>query len=110
MIATASVPHQKFIHNGRLQSYLDEEKRAEFGRLLTQVDVVSFDLFDTLVYRKGLFLPKDLFYYVQAEAEKQLGLKLDDFTALRVRAEERARARVWGILLKKWNWQLFIGN
>lgn len=96
MIATTYIPPQKLSHNGSRQPYLDEQKQAEFDQLLTQVDVVSFDLFDTLIHRKGLFSPKDLFYYVQAEAEKQLGLKLDDFSVLRVRAEERARVRVWG--------------
>ncbi|MCB0190911.1 MAG: HAD-IA family hydrolase [Anaerolineae bacterium] len=96
MIATSYVPSQKLICKGNPQYSLDKQKQVEFDRLLTQVDVVSFDLFDTLIHRKDLFSPKDLFYYVQAEAEKQLDLKLDDFTALRVRAEERARVRLWG--------------
>jgi glycosyltransferase involved in cell wall biosynthesis/predicted HAD superfamily hydrolase len=70
--------------------------QQEFETLLDLVDVVSFDLFDTLVQRDGLFSPKDLFYRVQEEAERQLGLRLVDFATLRVRAEETARVRASG--------------
>ena len=68
----------------------------QFDMLLNAVDVVSFDLFDTLVQRDGLFSPKDLFYQVEAEVERQLGLHLNDFTTVRIRAEEIARVRAWG--------------
>jgi glycosyltransferase involved in cell wall biosynthesis/predicted HAD superfamily hydrolase len=70
--------------------------QQQFETLLHVVDVVSFDLFDTLVQRDGLFSPKDLFYRVREEAERRLGLCLDDFTTVRVRAEEIARVRAWG--------------
>jgi predicted HAD superfamily hydrolase len=73
-----------------------QSQQQQFEMLLKVVDVVSFDLFDTLVKRDGLFSPKDLFYRVQQEAERRLGLCLVDFTSLRVRAEEIARVRAWG--------------
>lgn len=72
------------------------QDRQQFNLLLDVVDAVSFDLFDTLVQRDGLFSPKDLFYRVQEEAERRLGLCLVDLAALRVRAEEIARVRAWG--------------
>jgi glycosyltransferase involved in cell wall biosynthesis/predicted HAD superfamily hydrolase len=72
------------------------QDQQEFETLLDLVDVVSFDLFDTLVQRDGLFSPKDLFYRVQEEAERRLGLRLVDFATLRVRAEETARVRASG--------------
>lgn len=70
--------------------------QRQFESLLHIVDVVSFDLFDTLVQRAGLFSPKDLFYRVQDKAERRLGRCIDDFTSVRVRAEEIARVRAWG--------------
>jgi predicted HAD superfamily hydrolase len=67
-----------------------------FQTLLRSVDVVSFDLFDTLIHRDGLFSPKDLFYQVQSRAEHELGIALPQFAELRVRAEERARVYARG--------------
>jgi FMN phosphatase YigB (HAD superfamily) len=64
--------------------------------LLADVNAVSFDLFDTLVGRHQLFSPRDLFLRVREEAEARLGRRLEDFTTLRVRAEETARVRAWG--------------
>jgi predicted HAD superfamily hydrolase len=69
---------------------------AQFETLLKLVDVVSFDLFDTLIHREGLFSPKDLFYQVQDLAERELRLRLDAFPSMRIHAEERARVRAWG--------------
>ena len=69
---------------------------TQFETLLAIVDVVSFDLFDTLVHRDGLFSPSDLFYQVQELAEQQLGLRLDAFPSMRIHAEERARVQAWG--------------
>ena len=67
-----------------------------FESLLTAIEVISFDLFDTLVHRKQLFVPKDLFYFMQEQAQRQLGLLKDDFIHERVRAEENVRVRAWG--------------
>lgn len=76
-----------------------DQKRCNETQFLAQldlVDFVSFDLFDTLVQRDGLFSPKDLFYSVQINAENLLGIQINDFATLRVRAEEIARVRAWG--------------
>lgn len=70
--------------------------QAQFEMLLDTVDIVSFDMFDTLIHRAGLFSPKDVFYQVQKRAEQLLGLALDGFPSARIRAEERARVRVRG--------------
>lgn len=74
---------------------------SSFEHLLSLVDVVSFDLFDTLIHRKNLFSPKDVFYEVQHRAETLLNIRLDDFTAIRVRCEERARAYAMGKRLQE---------
>ena len=70
--------------------------QRQFESQLLLVDIVSLDLFDTLVQRAGLFSPKDLFYLVQSEAERRFGFSVDDFTSVRIRAEEVARSRAWG--------------
>lgn len=69
---------------------------ARFEAQLRFVDTVSFDLFDTLVQRDGLFSPKDLFYLVHEAAGRELGLWLNDYATVRVRAEGIARVRAWG--------------
>ena len=74
----------------------DARESSQFERLLESVEVVSFDLFDTLVHRAGLFSPKDMFYRVQQLGERRLGLRLPDFAEARVHAEERARVHAYG--------------
>lgn len=69
---------------------------ADFRMLLGAVDVVSFDLFDTLIQRDALFCPKDLFYRVQAVVEHRHAITLKDFVSTRVRAESIARVRARG--------------
>lgn len=69
---------------------------ADFSMLLGAVDAVSFDMFDTLIQRDGLFCPKDLFYQVQALAESRCAIPLNDFVSARVRAESIARVRARG--------------
>lgn len=73
-----------------------DESLADFFMLLDAVDAVSFDMFDTLVQRDGLFCPKDLFYRVQALAETRCAIRLNDFVSVRVRAESIARVRARG--------------
>lgn len=88
-------PHRKatLMFNGRRNG---RDPLQQFELLLDVVDIVSFDLFDTLIQREDLFSPKDLFYRVQDEAERRLGLRIDNFTQIRIRAEEIARVRAWG--------------
>lgn len=57
-----------------------------YDRLMTY-DVVSFDLFDTLIMRKCL-TPEEVFVLVERQAEKQ-GITLADFPARRQEAEKR---------------------
>lgn len=51
-------------------------------------DVVSFDIFDTLVARKSVF-PSDVFFAVQQRVKEQLGLAMD-FVSTRIEAEKKA--------------------
>lgn len=94
------MPNPSNKHLQKVQSSSGDEAsrrvQRQFESLLQIVDVVSFDLFDTLLQRAGLFSPKDLFYRVQDKAERMLERCIDDFTSIRVRAEETARVRAWG--------------
>jgi predicted HAD superfamily hydrolase len=82
--------------NLKSDAWLKSQRGQQFEMLLHDAEIVSFDLFDTLIQRERLFSPKDLFYRVQEDAERRLGLQLDDFATVRVRAEEIARVRAWG--------------
>jgi FMN phosphatase YigB (HAD superfamily) len=73
-----------------------DEAESLLAELLVEAEAVSFDFFDTLVCRPGFFSPKDVFYRVQDEGARRLGLPLDDFAVVRIRAEEGARVRAWG--------------
>lgn len=68
----------------------------DFRLALERADVVSFDVFDTLVHRPGLFSPKDLFYLLEDEVAKTLGREVPDFAGQRIQAEKEARVRAWG--------------
>jgi FMN phosphatase YigB (HAD superfamily) len=70
-----------------------EEVRLHFDRLLSCVEVVSFDLFDTLFERNGLFSPKDLFYRLYSRRAHRLPLDSQDFVSARIRSEHIARVR-----------------
>ncbi len=61
--------------------------------LIDIVDCVSFDFFDTMVTRKGVFYPKDIFSIAEDRAVAHLGAKFRGFAALREQAEHAARAR-----------------
>lgn len=52
-------------------------------------DIISFDVFDTLVCRK-LLCPGDIFRIIERRLEES-GRKLDNFTALRINAEKNAQ-------------------
>jgi predicted HAD superfamily hydrolase len=66
-----------------------------FEAMLDAVDVVSFDLFETLIERQGLFCPKDLFLDVRDAAAGRM-IAIDEFVTARIRAEEAARVRARG--------------
>lgn len=61
-----------------------KENPERLAEKLSQYDIISFDLFDTLLFR--IFSkPTDLFYLVGEE------LEYPDFTSLRIKAEETVR-------------------
>lgn len=69
------------------ESYLSKRETPEqLCQTLSQYDVISFDIFDTLIFRP-FALPEDLFYILE---EKQNYL---DFKRLRMYAEWKARER-----------------
>ena len=73
-----------------------EDGVVKLGRLLLHdVDVVSFDFFDTLVHRPSLFAPTGLFNLIEGEATSR-GLAIKGFASIRVRAEGVARVRSHG--------------
>lgn len=55
---------------------------------LSNFDVISFDIFDTLITRK-VYMPDDIFKIMQIRAEKEIGIKCDYLKA-RKKAEELA--------------------
>ena len=61
-----------------------ENEIKKFNNLIEKVDVISFDIFDTLLIRPYLS-PVDLFEHI----EKQY--KFSDFKKERILAEKRAR-------------------
>ena len=68
------------------QYYKYYEKNAEeLGRILKEYNVVSFDIFDTLIMRKTLE-PTDIFDIVEARL-KSVGIILEGFKAIRRQAE-----------------------
>ena len=73
----------------KVNGYKDGQNRKsvdEMVKLLSQYDVISFDMFDTLVFRP-YHRPSDLFYLLGCK------LKVFNFPELRVLAESRARQK-----------------
>lgn len=68
---------------------------AMLGRMLDDVDVVSFDFFDTLVHRPSLYAPTSLFHLID-EAAVGEGLSIKEFPSVRIRGEAIARVRAQG--------------
>lgn len=58
---------------------------------LAPFDVISFDVFETLLRREGVFRPIDLFLTIGERAGPLLGLSAADFARLRMRGEREAR-------------------
>ncbi len=61
-------------------------------RLIGEHEVISFDVFDTLIMRKTLY-PIDVFGIVESRAEKK-GLPQIDFANLRVKSERKVNAEM----------------
>jgi FMN phosphatase YigB (HAD superfamily) len=60
-------------------------------RRLAPFDVISFDIFETLLRREGVFRPIDLFLTIGEKAGRLLGLSATEFARLRMRGERDAR-------------------
>ena len=58
----------------------------EFVDYLSEYDVISFDIFDTLIFRPFVY-PTDLFRLIENNE------KIDNFAQLRVKAEQEARRK-----------------
>lgn len=62
-----------------------------YRQIAADYDVISFDVFETLLHRQGVFRPIDLFLVIGAKARELTGLGPEDFSHLRMRAERDAR-------------------
>lgn len=62
-----------------------------YRQIAADYNVISFDVFETLLHRQGVFRPIDLFLVIGAKARELTGLGPDDFSSLRMRAERDAR-------------------
>ena len=90
--ASKSRPGRRLMRN---PSVGRQDVQRQFEAMLDVVDVVSFDLFDTLIERRELFCPKDVFYHVRDVAAKRQ-IEIGEFVTARVHAEETARVRARG--------------
>lgn len=72
--------------NGSESALSGQIRPREMAKKLSAYEVISFDVFDTLIFRPFSF-PTDLFYLVGIE------LGYPNFRQIRVQAEERARSR-----------------
>lgn len=59
-------------------------------RKIAKADVVSFDVFDTLI-KRNVMKPSDLFVIVGNEFERKTGIPLGDYKAKRIFSEQKAR-------------------
>ncbi len=59
--------------------------------LLTSFDIISFDIFDTLITRK-IFNPDDVFLLIEKHL-KEININLKDYKKLRKKAEENVRKK-----------------
>lgn len=73
-----------------------EQALEDIVKLLAGYDVISFDVFETLLERTGVFRPIDLFLEIGAKAEPLFGVSPETFAQLRIRAEREARALLAG--------------
>lgn len=78
---------KKKLYMGDSESSLSKRESPEkFAERLAQYDVISFDVFDTLVFRP-FSKPTDMFFFVGME------LHYLDFERIRIEAEQRAREK-----------------
>lgn len=75
---------EKLYHDGAESTYKKRMNVMNFAKMLMRYDVISFDIFDTLIFRP-FSKPSDVFVIVGQE------LGIMDFCELRFAAEEKAR-------------------
>jgi predicted HAD superfamily hydrolase len=73
------------------EAMIERPASERYLQIAADYDVISFDVFETLLHRQGVFRPVDLFLVIGAEAKELTGLGPEDFANLRVRAEREAR-------------------
>lgn len=71
--------------------------RISISQLIESVECVSFDFFDTLVQRRGIFFEWDIFSLVEQRASLTLGSRADRYSTIREQAEHAARAQAQSI-------------
>lgn len=77
----AAPPQEKILY---YENDFRRESVNKFAAGLMDYDVISFDIFDTLIYRK-VEKPNDIFHIMSAEME------MNDFASIRKKAESTAR-------------------
>lgn len=65
---------------------------AGLWQRLSGYSVISFDIFETLLHREGVFRPIDLFLEMGDRAGDEIGISALDFARLRIRSERDARS------------------
>ncbi|MDE6567435.1 MAG: hypothetical protein K2K70_06860 [Lachnospiraceae bacterium] len=73
----------EFFHGGKDNPYW-EKTSAELEKRMEQYDVISFDIFDTLIMRK-VYLPTDIFNIIERKLRGELGENFS-FAEIRKRA------------------------
>lgn len=82
---------------------------GELQQKITQYEVISFDIFDTLVMRK-VFMPQDIFKLVEKRIRLQMGLEID-FYRVRLETDQLSGDRymllddIYAEMNLKWNLQ-----
>lgn len=71
---------EEFLHEGKDSPYW-EKTREELKKTIEQYEVISFDVFDTLIMRK-VYLPTDVFNIVERKLQNELGR---DFSFVEIR-------------------------
>lgn len=66
---------------------------AKMQVALDRAEVVSFDIFDTLV-KRNVLKPDDIHYLVQARFYEQTGIEIKEYSEDRIRAEKLARDKI----------------
>lgn len=64
----------------------------QIKQAINQSNIISFDLFDTLV-KRDCYKPKELFYFVEKKINQEFGIE-SHYAALRVEAEKNARINI----------------